>query len=78
MDKMSKSTISAKVYFFRNERGLSQEALAKMSYTSIETIRHIEKGERIPDLKELVTICDALNIQPDDLITKKESDHFND
>ena len=49
---------------FREERGLSQSALAKQMGTSQSAISQIESGERNPSFETLRQIAKALSVTP--------------
>jgi len=52
----------------RNERGLSQEALAFTSGYHRTYIGQLERGEKSPSLRTLFNLCEALLVQPADLV----------
>lgn len=53
----------------REEKGLSQEELAKMTgYTSRSSIAKIEKGEVDLQRSKIIAFADALGVQPGDLM----------
>jgi transcriptional regulator with XRE-family HTH domain len=41
---------------------IKQEDLAEVTGISSKTIRNIERGEANPELKSLITLCDALGL----------------
>lgn len=53
----------------RNERGLTQEQLAELAGVDRNYIGQIERGERNVALVNIVTIAQALKVQPADLFT---------
>ncbi|MDU7535870.1 MAG: helix-turn-helix transcriptional regulator [Peptostreptococcaceae bacterium] len=55
----------------RVKRGLTQEELAKAAYVSQSSICYIEKG-KMPRMDTLQKICEALEIQIQELIEKDE------
>lgn len=60
----------------RKQQGLTQEELADKSGVNLRTIQRIEKNENMPRGKTLQLICDALDVQLDEIITDsvQESD----
>lgn len=52
----------------RNERGLSQEQLALESGLDQTFISLLERGERQPTLTSLFQLCEALKLDPDDVV----------
>lgn len=54
----------------REERGLSQSQLALEAELDQSFLSLIERGERQPSLASLFAICDALNIEPDDVVRR--------
>jgi transcriptional regulator with XRE-family HTH domain len=52
----------------REERGLSQSQLALEAELDQSFLSLIERGDRQPSLASLFAICDALNIEPDDVV----------
>ena len=57
----------AKVQRLRNERHLSQDALATRSGLTTDGIRKVEQGRRTPRADTLVRLADALGIKTDEL-----------
>lgn len=52
----------------RKEKGLTSNALAELADTSPVYIRQIESASRVPRLKLLTKICNALSVSPDFLL----------
>lgn len=53
----------------RTERGMSQAELGKhMGYTLGNIIGYYERGERIPGIGALASLCKALDVTPNDLM----------
>ena len=67
----------------RIEQGLTKSDLSKLTGITIGHISHIEKGERIPSIKTVKTLCTAMNIpyQPMlytyDKVLTDEQESFN-
>ncbi len=60
----------------RREKGLSQEALAELIGVSRQAVSKWEREEAQPDLTKIITLCDILDVSPDELLgyKTKESD----
>jgi transcriptional regulator with XRE-family HTH domain len=48
----------------RKACGFSQRALAEATQLRLETVYHIERGNRQPRLAVMRLICDALKVEP--------------
>ena len=53
---------------YRNERSLSQDALAEKVYVSRQTISNWENDKSYPDVNSLVLLSEAFNVSLDQLI----------
>lgn len=53
----------------RKSKGMTQEALSRVSGVRREQIVRYENGKRVPDLCNLVKIKDALGCSLDDLVS---------
>lgn len=53
---------------YRNERSLSQDALAEKIYVSRQTISNWENDKSYPDVNSLVLLSEAFNVSLDQLI----------
>ena len=62
------STLGERIKQRRRELELSQEALAERASLSPPHISRIECGQKVPRLESLVSIAEALEISPDELI----------
>lgn len=63
---MTNSTIllvQSNIKKFRNERNFTQEQLSEKAGISCDYLSEIERGKRIPSLKRLCLIADALGIE---------------
>lgn len=64
---MANSTIllvQANIKKYRNEKNLTQEILSEKAGISCDYLSEIERGKRIPSLKRLCLIAEALEIEP--------------
>lgn len=52
----------------RKDKKLTQEKLADLCDTSEAVIRSYEKSRRVPNLKMLIRLCNALNVSPNYLL----------
>lgn len=71
---MTNSTISlvqANIKRYRIEKNFTQEILSEKAGISCDYLSEIERGKRIPSLKRLCLIADALQIETY-LLFKKE------
>lgn len=60
-------TFGERIKTIRNERGLSQRALGKMIFKAHTGVSKIELGRQDATLKDIVNICNALEITVLDL-----------
>lgn len=60
--------IGEKIKDIRKKKGFSQEELAELAKVNLRTIQRIEKNESEPRGKTLNLICDALNINAEDIL----------
>ncbi len=61
-------SLGARIKYFRNEKKLSQEALAEIVSVNNDYISRIENGRLRPSLMLLVSIANALEVSVDDLL----------
>jgi transcriptional regulator with XRE-family HTH domain len=54
----------------REERGLSQSQLALEAQLDQSFLSLIERGDRQPSLASLFAICDALNLEADEVVRR--------
>ena len=69
--------IGKRIRQYREERGMKQEDLAKLTKLSVTYIGMIERGERLPRLDKFIDIANALEVLPglllaDVLVTRCE------
>ncbi len=58
----------ANLLALRQQRGLTQGMLARIARLSRDAIYKYEKGQRMPRLDTLISLCDALCVEPDELL----------
>jgi len=64
--------LSENIKIFRNQKGLSQDKLAKLADVTLTTLVKLESGANDnPTIKTLKKIADALEISIDDLIGRR-------
>jgi transcriptional regulator with XRE-family HTH domain len=64
--------LSARLRAIRERRGLTQDALGKVSGLSQMAVSHFETGRRLPCAENLVALCRALDCSADYLLGLKE------
>jgi len=69
--------IGLHVSMFRHQRNWTQDQLAERAGLSKQFIGNIECGRAIPSLKTVLSLCDALEVTPNDLLTHS-SKHNSD
>ena len=75
MKKMN--LIANKISETRKTKGLTQEELAELSQVNLRTIQRIENRESEPRGKTLNLICEALQIDVEDLISDNSPKRFS-
>lgn len=58
---------------YREQKGLSQEAVSRFANIGRTHLSAIERGERKPTLETYFRVCDALQILPSELMVKIEA-----
>ena len=69
--------IGKRIRYFRNQENISQEDLALFADVSHIYISSIERGEKLPSLKTIISIANALHVSTDLLLAdslEKEKD----
>ena len=72
---MSKN-IGDKIKYIRQQKGLSQYALAKKAGIAQSTLSYIEKDAKQPRFETLQTLCAALGVTMFELLTCGEDTHL--
>lgn len=62
--------IGYKIKAFRKVNNLTQEQLADKMNCNFKTIGNIENDRTMPDLKQVINLCDILNISMDELFAE--------
>ena len=63
MGKDFKKLFGARVRYYRNLLGLTQEALAERVGISTHTVSYIERGKNLISMTKLPVLCSALDIE---------------
>lgn len=61
--------LAAAIKSFRKSRGLTQEALAEKAGLDRKTINRIEKGHYAPTMSNFFQISEALEVEPQELLS---------
>ncbi len=64
------AAVGAEIRAARAKRGYNQRELAERAGLGFSTIRRLESGERAADVPQLRAICDALRVDPGELVTR--------
>lgn len=78
-EKKSLFQIGTKIKARRKALGLTQEKLAEMINCSFKTIGNIENDNTIPDTRQIINLCDVLDMTFDELfrdVLKKRDENF--
>ena len=59
-------SISAVLEKFRVERGMSKSVLADFAALQRKYLFEIERGEKKPTVNAIFSLCDALQVEPDE------------
>lgn len=69
--------LGIKIKEARKRKGISQDELAELSSVNLRTIQRIENNENKPRVKTLVLICDALDIDRNEIEMKVNKNQFD-
>jgi putative transcriptional regulator len=72
-EQVLKPIMAAQVRRIREQKGKSQDQLAKEVGVSRATINRIEQGHHVPDARLLYSLADALQVPTDDFRRLSES-----
>ena len=72
IDKEHATEFGENLRKFRTDKGLSQQALAKMLYVKKQAVSRWENGSRLPDLIMIRKIAQVLGVRPDTLLGYKK------
>jgi len=64
-------TIGKNIKFAREEKGMAQNTLAASLNISAASVSNWEKGKRMPDITNLIAICNILNVESDQILGLK-------
>ena len=74
-DNIYNALFGARVRYYRERRNLTQKELSEMvGYTVPATISRIENGNQTIPLSKLPAFCEALQVDPYDLLGLREKD----
>ena len=65
--KKSLFNIGYKIRAFREANNLTQEQLAALMNCNFKTVGNLENDRTVPDLKQIINLCDVLKISMDEL-----------
>ena len=70
--------LGLKIAYYRKLRGLTQEQLADKMNCNFKTIGNLENDRTMPDLKQVINLCDVLNVSMDELFagTLSKTENF--
>ena len=70
--------IGYKIKAFRKANNLTQEQLADKMNCNFKTIGNLENDRTMPDLKQVINLCDVLNVSMDELFagTLSKTENF--
>ena len=70
--------VAYKIKAFRKANNLTQEQLADKMNCNFKTIGNLENDRTMPDLKQVINLCDVLNVSMDELFagTLSKTENF--
>ena len=71
---LDSAKVGKTVFYFRSQKGISQEVLSGLADIGRTHLSAIERGERKPTLETLYRICNALDLKMSTVIIKLEED----
>lgn len=66
-------TIGKNIKYAREDKGIAQNVLASKLNISAASVSNWEKGKRMPDITNLIAICNALDVESDQILGLKTS-----
>lgn len=64
-------TLGERIVFFRTKKGISQKGLAELIGATPSRLNYWEKDKREPDVKMINRLCEALGVDPSELLSEK-------
>lgn len=64
-------TIGKNIKYAREDKGIAQNVLASKLNISAASVSNWEKGKRMPDITNLIAICNALDVESDQILGLK-------
>lgn len=68
-------SLGERIYRFRTQRNLSQEALAEVLNVSRQSVSKWENNSAVPDLQKIVLLADIFEVSIDELVKGTEEQH---
>lgn len=76
--RASSAAFGRRVRHLRNERGLSQDALARATDVHTTMIGRLERGVREPRLSTILRVADGLEVEPGELLDQLDAKPLED
>ena len=73
MDEKRLRQLGHRIRTARREKGITQERLAEKANLSTTYIGRLERGEKTPSIDTLVTLAEALEVSPLDILIDLDS-----
>jgi transcriptional regulator with XRE-family HTH domain len=67
------ATIGARIRQFRSKKGLTLQALGRITGLSPSMLSLVERGKTSPSIGTLIVVCSALEVQMSDLVAVEDS-----
>lgn len=62
LDYIDTMSIGKKIKYLRELKGMTQEELANLLYVSKQAVSKWEKGLTIPDIENIIRLCEIFNV----------------
>ena len=72
LDELKMTTLAKNILNYRHERNLTQEDLAKLVGRNRASIAHIERRGGSTTIDNLMLLCQAFNVTPNDLLLPRD------